>query len=159
MFNPNNPGPRQSSHFVEAVARNLGVAVTMAPVVGPAEIETTIPMIGSEPGAGLIAPPDGFLSDYRKSIIELAARYRLPAIYGFSFFATEGGLASYGIKGSEQFRQAADYVNRILRGEKAGELPVQQPTKYELAINLKTAKTLGFTVPSSLLATADEVIE
>ena len=126
---------------------------------GPAEIEAAITMLGRELGGGLIVPPDGFLSEYRKLIIDLAARYRLPAIYGLLSFAAQGGLAAYGINVPEQFRQAAEYVDRILRGEKAGDLPVQQPTKYELVINLKTATALGLEVPPSLLATADEVIE
>jgi putative tryptophan/tyrosine transport system substrate-binding protein len=95
----------------------------------------------------------------RNLIIQLAARGRLPAIYGASLFATEGGLASYGIKIWDQFRRAAEYIDRILRGEKPADLPVQQPTKYDLIINLKTAKVHGLTVPPTLLATADEVIE
>jgi putative ABC transport system substrate-binding protein len=97
----------------------------------------------SEPGGGLIVPLDGFLLNHRNLIIQLAARGRLPAIYGDSLFATEGGLASYGIKIWDQFRQAAEYIDRILRGEKPADLPVQQPTKYDLIINLKTAKVLG----------------
>ena len=100
------------------------------------------------------------MADYRKVIIELAARYRLPAVYGLTSFAAEGGLAAYGINVLEQQRQAAEYVDRILHGEKAGDLPVEQlPTRYELIINLKTAKALGVTMPQTLLLTADEVIE
>jgi len=133
--------------------------VVLGMVHGPAEIEAAITMLGRELGGGLIVPPDGFLSEYRKLIIDLAARYRVPAIYGLLSFAAQGGLAAYGINVPEQFRQAAEYVDRILRGEKAGDLPVQQPTKYELVINLKTATALGLEVPPSLLATADEVIE
>ena len=133
--------------------------VVLGMVHGPAEIEAAITMLGREPGGGLIVPPDGFLSEYRNLIIDLAARYRLPAIYGLLSFAAQGGLAAYGINVPEQFRQAAEYVDRILRGEKAGDLPVQQPTKYELVINLKTAAALGLEVPPSPLATADEVIE
>ncbi len=159
MFNPSNPGPMQSYRSVEAAAPNNRVEAVKTPVYGPAEIEAAITMLGREPGGGLIVPPDGFLSEYRKLIIDLAARYRLPAIYGLLSFAAQGGLAAYGINVPEQFRQAAEYVDRILRGEKAGDLPVQQPTKYELVINLKTATALGLEVPPSLLATADEVIE
>jgi putative tryptophan/tyrosine transport system substrate-binding protein len=159
MSNPENPGPMQSFRAVEAVAPNYGVEVVLAPVHGPAEIEAAMTMLGRERGGGLILPPDGFLMGYRKLIIELAARHRLPAVYGALFFAAEGGLASYGINTTEQFRQAAGYVDRILRGEKAGDLPVQQPTKFELIINRKTAIALGLTVPPSLLARADEVIE
>jgi putative ABC transport system substrate-binding protein len=159
MFNPSNPGPMQSYRSVEAAAPNNGVEAVKIPVHGPAEIEAAMTMLGREPGGGLIVPPDAFLSEYRKLIIDLAARYRLPAIYGLSSFAAQGGLAAYGINVTEQFRQAAEYVDRILRGEKAGDLPVQQPTKFELVINLKTATALGLEVPPSLLATADEVIE
>ena len=159
MFNPSNPGPMQSYRSVEAAAPNNGVEAIKTPVHGPPEIEAAITMLGRELGGGLIVPPDGFLSEYRKLIIDLAARYRVPAIYGLLSFAAQGGLAAYGINVPEQFRQAAEYVDRILRGEKAGDLPVQQPTKYELVINLKTATALGLEVPPSLLATADEVIE
>ncbi len=159
MFNPSNPGPMQSYRSVEAAAPNNGVEAIKTPVHGPAEIEAAITMLGREPGGGLIVPPDGFLSEYRKLIIDLAARYRVPAIYGLLSFAAQRGLAAYGINVPEQFRQAAEYVDRILRGEKAGDLPVQQPTKYELVINLKTAAALGLEVPPSPLATADEVIE
>ena len=159
MFDPNNPGPMQLFPSVEAAAPKKAVDVIKAPVHGPAEIEAVMTILGREPGGGLIVPPDGFLFDHRKLIIELAARYRLPAIYGLSFFTAEGGLASYGVKVSEQFRQAAAYVDRILRGEKAGDLPVQQPTKYELVINLKTAKGLDLQISNSLLLRADEVIE
>ena len=107
----------------------------------------------------MIAPPDGFLINHRQLIIELAARDRLPAIYGFASFAVQGGLASYGVKPSEQDRQAAAYVDRILRGEKPGDLPVQEPTEYALTINLKTAKALGLEISPTLLGRADDVIE
>jgi len=159
MFNPNNPGPMQSSRSVQESASRYAVAVVMAPVRGPAEIEAAMTKLRREPGGGLIVPLDGFFVNYRNLIIELAARYRLPAIYGFSLFTTDGGLASYGINTSEQFRQAADYVDRVLRGEKVGDLPVQQPTKIDLVINLKAAKALGLTIPPDMLSIADEVIE
>lgn len=159
MFDPDNPGSMQTLHFAAAAAPDYAVEMVMAPVHGPAEVEAAMMKLGSEPGGGLIVPPDGFLLEYRKQIIGLTARYRLPAIYGLSAFTTEGGLASYGVKVSEQFGQAADYVDRILRGEKASDLPVQEPSKYEFVINLKTAKSLGLEVPKSLLALADEVIE
>jgi putative tryptophan/tyrosine transport system substrate-binding protein len=99
------------------------------------------------------------LLQHSRLIIDLAARYRLPAIYGMRSFAADGGFACYGINLGEQFRRAADYVDRILRGEKAGDLPVQQPTEYQFIINSRTARTLGLGIPSTLLATADEVIE
>jgi putative tryptophan/tyrosine transport system substrate-binding protein len=116
-------------------------------------------MLGREPGAGLIFPGDTFTSSHRKLIIELAARHRLPAIYAFRYFPADGGLVSYGLDPVDQYRQAAVYVDRILRGEKPADLPVQQPTKFELVINPKTANALGLTVPDKLLALADEVIE
>jgi len=159
MYDPDNPGPIQLSRSAEAAAPSHAMSLIMTPVHGPAEIEAAMRMLASEPDGGLIAPPDGFLHEYRKLIIELAARYRLPAIYGLPIFAAQGGLASYGTNSSTQFRPAAEYVSRILRGEKAGDLPVQQPTKYELIINLKTAKALGLTIPESFLLLADEVIE
>jgi putative ABC transport system substrate-binding protein len=159
IFDPNNPGAVQTSHSAMAAASNIAVEMIMTPVQGPAKIEAAMTMLGQELGGGLIVPPDGFLLAYRKLIIELAARHRLPAIYGFPAFTTEGGLASYGFKVAEQFRQAADYVDRILRGEKAGDLPVQEPTKYELVINLRTAKALGLDIPQPMLLLADEVIE
>jgi putative tryptophan/tyrosine transport system substrate-binding protein len=103
--------------------------------------------------------PDLFTATNRQSIIALAAQHRLPAVYPFRYFVASGGLISYGIEMLETYRQAASYVHRILRGEKPAELPVQAPTKYELAINMKTAKALGLDVPPTLLARADEVIE
>jgi putative ABC transport system substrate-binding protein len=159
MFDPDNPGPMQSYRSVEAAGSNHTVESVKAPVHGTAEIEAAITMLGRERGSGLIVPPDGFLVGYRKLILELVARYRVPAIYGLSFFTEQGGLASYGVNISDQFRQAVDYVDRILCGEKAGNLPVQQPTKYEFIINLGAAKALGLTAPATLLARADEVIE
>lgn len=110
-------------------------------------------------GSGLIIPPDIFTVTHRKRISELAARYRLPAISPFRYFAEDGGLVSYGVDIPDQFRLAAGYVDRILKGAKPAELPVQQPTKFELVINLKTAKALGLDVPLHIQQLADEVIE
>jgi putative tryptophan/tyrosine transport system substrate-binding protein len=133
----------------------------LAAVHSAAEIETATAMrtLARQPGGGLIVPPDGCLSSQHKQIIELAAREKLPAIYGFAFFAAQGGLASYGVSLSEQVRQAGVYVGRILRGEKPAELPVQQPSQFELVINLKAANALGLHIPPSVLASADKVIE
>jgi putative ABC transport system substrate-binding protein len=124
-----------------------------------AEIERTITAFGENLSGGLIITPHAAAITHRDLIITLAARYRLPAIYFERFFAAGGGLISYGEDNTEAFRRAAGYVDRILKGEKPADLPVQAPTKYELAINLKTAKTLGLSIPQSFLARADEVIE
>jgi putative tryptophan/tyrosine transport system substrate-binding protein len=131
----------------------------MAPVRGPAEIESTITLLGREPGGGMILPPDGFTNIHRKLIADLAARNRLPAMYGVRNFAEDGRLAYYGVEIDDQYRQAAACVDRILRGEKPGDLPVQQPTKFEFVINLKTARALGLDISPALLSVADELIE
>ena len=123
------------------------------------EIERDIAAFARAPNGGLIVTASPGAVAYRELIIMLAARHRLPAVYPFRYFVTSGGLISYGPDTTEQYRRAAGYVDRILKGEKAADLPVQAPTKYELAINLKTAKALGLTVPPSLLARADQVIE
>ncbi len=130
-----------------------------APVNDRSEIETIIAAQSRESNSGLVVIPDGFLNVHRAEIVFLTARYRLPAVYPWRFFAELGGLLSYGSEQRDMFRVAATYVDRILRGEKPADLPVQAPTKYELVINLKTAKALGLTVPDRLLALADEVIE
>jgi ABC-type uncharacterized transport system substrate-binding protein len=144
---------------IEATAPSFGVRLTPADVLGPAEIERTIEALAREPNGKLIVLPGPITIAHRELITALAARHRLPAAYAFRFFVTGGGLLSYGIDSADQSRQAAGYVDRILKGEKPGDLPVQQPTKFELVINLKTAKALGLTVPDTLLARADEVIE
>lgn len=122
-----------------------------------ADIEAAMSQLG--PHGGLIVPPDGLLTGQRGVILELAERYRLPAIYGLPVFVKEGGLASYGASYVKQSEQAANYVDRILRGEHASDLPVQQPTEFDFAINLKTARKLGLSVAPSLLISAREVIE
>jgi putative ABC transport system substrate-binding protein len=159
MSNPDNPGPAQFYRSLEAAAANLAVKAESAPVRAPSEIEAVMDRLREMPSGGLIVPADGFLLQHSGLIIDLAARYRLPAIYGMRSFATNGGLACYGVSIGEQFRRVADYTDRILRGEKAGDLPVQQPTEYELIINSKAARALGLAIPPTLLATADEVIE
>ena len=142
----------------EAVAASFGVQVTGTDVRDGIE-ENTIAAFASHPDGGLIVVPHPNTVANHRLIIKLAARYRVPALYPFQYFATEGGLISYGPDQIEEWRSAASYVDRILRGEKPGELPVQAPTKFELVINLKTAKALGLTVAPSLLTRADEVIE
>jgi putative ABC transport system substrate-binding protein len=130
-----------------------------APVHSDVEIETAIVAQGREPGGGLVVPSDGFTNVHRVPIISAAARNNVPAVYNQSTFARDGGLLSYGIDPVDLYRRAATYVDRILRGEKPGDLPVQFPTKFEMVVNLKTAKALGLTVPPTLLALADDVIE
>ncbi len=160
LFNPQTaPYARYYLDTFRSAAASLSVEAIEAPVHNPAEIEAVITKLGSESGAGLIVMPEISTVLYRETICALANRYRLPAIYPFRFFIFSGGLLSYGIDSSDLLRGAASYVDRILRGAKANELPVQLPTKFEMVINLKTAKTLGLSLPPSLLVEADEVIE
>jgi putative ABC transport system substrate-binding protein len=156
MFNPDT-APAMPA--LERAARSLKVEPIIAPVHSDVEIETAIIALGPEPGGGLVVPPDVFMTAHRASIISAAARNNVPAVYAASEFARDGGLLSYGPERVDNFRRAATYVDRILRGEKPGDLPVQFPTKFEMVINLKTAKALGLTIPETLLATADEVIQ
>jgi putative ABC transport system substrate-binding protein len=144
---------------IEAMAPSFGVSLTATDVQDPAEVDRALEAFAREPNGGLIVLPGPITVNHRELILALAARHRLPAAYAFRFFATSGGLVSYGADPFDQSRQAAAYVDRILKGAKPEDLPIQQPTKFELVINLKTAKALGITVPSSLLARADEVIE
>jgi len=143
----------------EAVAPALGVRLTMSPVRDGMEIERAVQDFAQQSNGGLVVQPDPVTNAHRKLIISLAVQHRLPAVYGYRYFVTEGGLISYGIDPADPYRQAASYVHRILMGEKPADMPVQQPTKFELVINLKTAKAIGITVPPMLLGRADEVIE
>ena len=131
----------------------------MAPVNDDVEIETAIIGLGHTPGGGLVVRGDPFAAAHRAPIISVAARTNVPAVYSQSFLARDGGLLSYGPDQVDLFRRAAAYVDRILRGAKPGDLPVQFPVKYEMAVNLKTAKALGLNVPQSIVLRADEVIE
>jgi putative ABC transport system substrate-binding protein len=143
----------------KAAASSFAVEAIAAPVRDTSELESVIAAQAREPNGGLIAMPDSFTDAHRVEITSLAARYRLPAVYPFRFFAEVGGLLSHGVDRTDNFRRAATYVDRILKGEKPADLPVQTPTKYELVINLKTAKALGLELPPTLIARADEVIE
>jgi putative ABC transport system substrate-binding protein len=143
----------------ETAARSLKVAPITAPVHSDAEIETAITALGREAGGGLVVMGDSFTVVHRAPIISAAARNNVPAVYVNSEFVRDGGLLSYGIDPVDIFRRAAAYVDRILRDEKPGDLPVQLPTKFEMAVNLKTAKALGLAVPPSILLRADEMIE
>jgi putative ABC transport system substrate-binding protein len=144
---------------LETAARSLKVALINAPVHSDAEIETAIVSLGREPGGGLVVMGDVFTVAHRAPIILAAARNNVPAVYGLSTFARDGGLLSYDVGRVDTWRGAASYVDRILRGEKPGDLPVQFPTKFEMVVNRKTATALGLEVPLSILVRADEVIE
>ena len=144
---------------IAADSSSLAVVPVQAAVHKPEEITQAIAGSGEQQGGGLIVVPDAFTLSNRALVVAQAMQHRVPAIYPFRFFAAEGGLVSYGINTDEQYIGAARYVDRILKGEKPANLPVQQPTKFELVINLKTAKALGLSVPSALLTRADEVIE
>jgi putative ABC transport system substrate-binding protein len=143
----------------EAASSTFGVTVTAAAVRNPTDIESVLTKFAQEPNGGLIVAPAPSTFDNRDLIVALATRLRLPAVYSYRFFVTSGGLVSYGIDGKDLWRAAAVYVDRILRGEKPGDLPVQLPTKYYLVINLKTAKAQGIEVSSQLQQRADEVLE
>jgi putative ABC transport system substrate-binding protein len=159
MFNPDTAAVSTYMPSLETAARSLKVVPITAPVHSDVEIETAITALGSEPGASLVVMSDLFTLTHRASIISAAARNNVPAVYAASFFVKDGGLLSYGIEGVDPFRGAATYVDRILRGEKPGDLPVQFPTKFEMAVNLKTAKALGLAVPPAIMLRATEVIE
>src|SRR6516164_1791215 len=160
VFNPDTaPHYYVYLRSFEAVPRSIAVEVTAAPVRDTAEVEKVLAKLGRDPGSGLIVPADAFTVVHHQLFIRLAQQYRLPAIYAFRTYVALGALMSYGPDPYDLFRRSASYVDRVLKGEKPADLPVQQPTKFELAINLKTAKALGIDVPPTLLARADEVIE
>ena len=160
MFNP------QTAPYYPVFLRELGAAaaslateISAKPVRDSAEIDAAITVLAQEPGGGLICSADPFINTHRSLIMALAERHRFPAIYGIRQFVSEGALITYGPDTIDIVRRSTSYVDRILKGEKPADLPVQAPTKYELAINMKTAKALGLDVPDKLLALADEVIE
>jgi putative ABC transport system substrate-binding protein len=159
MFNADNTPNQIFRPSFQTAARLLKVVLIPAPVHSDAEIETAIIALGREPGGGLVVIPDAFMGVHRGPILSAAARNNVPAVYGISYYAREGGLLSYGSDPVDTFRRAAPYVDRILRGEKPGDLPVQFPVKYEMAVNRKTATALGLAIPPSIMLRADEVIE
>jgi len=159
MFNPDTAPASAYVSSLETAARSLKVVPIIVPVHSDVEIEDAIIALGREPGGGLIVISEVFTLAHRAPIISAAARNNVPAIYWQSVFARDGGLLSYGIDQVDNFRRAATYVDRILRGAKPAELPVQLPTKFEMVVNFKTAKALGLTIPPSILTRADEVIE
>jgi putative ABC transport system substrate-binding protein len=160
IFNPET-APYYGMYLKSIEAATVANSVELTPVQVHSETDITnaIRKVGSEAGGGLFVLPDSHNVVHRKRIIDLAAEYHLPAIYYFRYFASDGGLIAYGPDEMDLFRRTASYLDRILKGAKPSDLPVQQPTKFELVINLKTAKALGLTVPDRLLALADEVIE
>ena len=159
LWNPVPPGAEASKNALESAARNLGVAFQPVEVRGHAELEGAFAAMVRERANGIVVAQDPVTFGSRSQVVLLAARSRLPAVYGVREFAEAGGLMSYGPNIADQFRRAAMYVDKILKGAKPGDLPIEQPTKFELVINLKTAKALGLTLPPSLLQRADQVIE
>jgi putative ABC transport system substrate-binding protein len=159
MYNAGNPGTRVGLQSAQSVADKFAVEVADTPVTSPAEIEAAIVALGRDPGGALVLPPDPFTNSFRKQIVAQTLALKLPVVSAVRGFVDEGGLLTYGVHIPGLFRQAAGYVDRILRGEKPANMPVEQPTRFEMIVNLKAAKALGLDVPASLLATVDEVIE
>lgn len=159
LRDPLSPQGIANFAVIQSTAASIGVQVSPVDMRDPGEIEQAVAALARSPGAGLVVTPSGLTMMHSGVILNLAAQYRLPAVYGYRDLVVGGGLISYGPDWLDQYRRAADYVDRILKGEKPADLPVQAPTKYELVLNLKTAETLGLTVPNSLLVRADEVIE
>jgi ABC-type uncharacterized transport system substrate-binding protein len=147
------------ARFLETAASSVGLQPTIVDIQEPREIEDAIAMFAKEPHGGIIIPSDPFVLLHRKLIIDLAARHKLPALYRFPIYVQDGGLMSYGVDLAEQYRGAAGYVDRVLKGAKPADLPVQLPVKYRLVVNMKAAKALGVDVPLSILMRIDEVIE
>jgi putative ABC transport system substrate-binding protein len=159
LLDPDNGTSPQWWRAIEGAARDVGVEPSQALVRTDDELASAVAAYAKTPGGGIIASPQTLFVNRRAQLIALAARGRLPAVYAAVPIARDGGLLAFGIDAEDEFRRAASYIDRILKGAKAGDLPVQQPIKFRLVINLKTAKTLGLTVSPTLLATADEVIE
>jgi putative ABC transport system substrate-binding protein len=159
MQNPDHPAWKGYLHAIGEIAQGMGVEVTPSPITGPADVEPALAAFARIPNGGLVLLPSLMVTVNRDLIAATALRLGLPSIYLARAYVASGGLMSYGFVGIEPFRQAASYVDRILRGAKPGELPVQAATKFETIINLKTAKALGITIPATMLGRADEVIE
>ncbi len=160
IYNPETiPYAAQFLRWSKSIATALAIELTGVPVSNEEDISAAISALGREPGGGLLVLPDPFNSVHKQRIAALAAEHRVPAIYPGRDYVVAGGLLSYGVELAYLFRQAASYTDRILRGARPGELPVQPPTQFALVINLQAAKALGVEIPPTLLATADEVIE
>ena len=159
IINPKTSSFALFAREAETMARSLGIGLALSTIENAGDIGRVVESFASLPNGGLVLPPDATTTANRDLVVALAARYRLPAVYAWRQFVTAGGLMSYGIDFVEQFRQAASYVDRILRGSSPAELPVQAPTKYQTVLNLKTAKALDLAAPAGLLVAADEIIE
>src|SRR5581483_510671 len=159
IYNPANPGGRVTLASAQAAAKNFSLELLDKPVAGLADIEAAIAACAREPNGALVLPPEPLVTVHRKHIVELATAHKLPIVSALRSLADEGGLISYGANIPNLFRQSAEYVDRILKGEKPGDIPVQQPTKFEMIVNLKSAKALDIVVPATILARADEVME
>jgi putative tryptophan/tyrosine transport system substrate-binding protein len=159
MVNAGNVGNAGRLRVIETAVHSFGVRISSSAIHDASDIESAIDAVAHDTNVGLIVMPAAPINDLRKIIFELAARHRLPAVYPYRYYAVDGGLMSYGAEPLDMWSRAASYVDRILKGEKPSNLPVQAPTKYQLVVNLKTAKALDLTVPPTLLARADEVIE
>jgi putative ABC transport system substrate-binding protein len=159
LLDPKIVANREYLHAAETAASEIGLTVIASPIQSASDIEHSITTFAAEPAGSLLVLPSPTTGVNRERIIGLAAQFRLPAVYAFRFFSISGGLVSYGADTADLYRRAASYVDRILKGAKPADLPVQQPTKFDLVINLKTAKALGLEVPPTLLARADQIIE
>jgi ABC-type uncharacterized transport system substrate-binding protein len=159
LRDPNNPSGTAQFGAIQAVAPSLGVEASPIGLNNACEIEDGLKEFGREPNGGVIVTPNGLAIIHRQSIIQTTSRMKLPAIYPFRYFVTDGGLISYGPDVVDQYRRAAGYVDRILKGQKPADLPVQRSTKVDLVVNLKTAGALGLTMPQNLLTSADAVIK
>jgi putative ABC transport system substrate-binding protein len=159
MFNPDTAPVSIFMPSFETAARSLKITLIIAPIHSDVEIETAITALAREPGGGLVVNQGAFTIAHRAPIISAAARNNVPAVYSQSYFVRDGGLLSYGVDVVDTYRRAATYIDRILRGEKPGDLPAQFPTKFEMVVNRKTATALGLEVPPSIMLRADEVIE
>lgn len=159
LYNPTNTSAMPYWRLIQSIANSNGISPVSFPVHDAASIEHAIVAFAHEPNGGVVLPTDVATTTYRELIVALAARHRLPVVYSFRSIVASGGLISYGPDTSDLFLRAASYVDRILKGEKPSDLPVQAPTKFTLAVNLRTAKALALTMPTSILLRADEVIE
>lgn len=159
MYNPDNPGSRVTFQTAQSAAKAFSLDLADRPVSQLSDVEVVITALGREPNGALVLPPDPLTVAFRKQILDLTISYKLPVVSAVRSFVDEGGLLAYGVHIPDLFRQAGGYVDRILKGSKPADLPVAQPVKFEMIINVKTAKELGLTIPTALLATADELIE